>query len=527
MKENKVVLVIMDGVGITKESFGNAVMNAKTPNLDLLMEAYPHTLIKAHGKAVGLPSDEDMGNSEVGHNALGCGQIYSQGAKLVNEAMRSKAIFEGDTWKKLVENGKNHTMHFIGLLSDGNVHSHIQHLFVLMEQAKKDGIKNVRVHILLDGRDVEETSALTYVSMLENKIKELNDKNFTAMIASGGGRMTITMDRYEANWKMVEKGWQAHVLGIGRKFATATEAIETYRNESHVIDQDLDSFVIEKDGKPVGTIEDNDSVIFFNFRGDRALEISRCFDEKEEFNKFDRIRTPKVMYAGMLQYDADLKIPKNYLTEPPKINHTLTEELCKYSIREYAISETQKFGHVTYFWNGNRTEKFNEKLETYEEIDSDIISFDQKPKMKAYEITDKLVDAIVSNQYDFLRVNFPNGDMVGHTGNYEATIEGIEAVDENLGRIMKAVDESGSILLVMADHGNAEEMYQLKDKTKKVAKTSHTLNPVPFILYGKGIKNYRIKEGKFGLANIASTVATLFDITPNPNWLESIVEKTK
>ena len=285
--------------------------------------------------------------------------------------------------------------------------------------------------------------------------------------------------------------------------------------------------MVDKDGKPVGTIEDHDSVIFFNFRGDRALEISRCFDEKEEFDKFDRKRVPDVMYAGMLQYDADLKIPHNYLTEPPKIKYTLTEELCKYNIREYAISETQKFGHVTYFWNGNRTEKFDENLETYEEIDSDVISFDKKPKMKAYEITDKLVDAILSDKYDFLRTNFPNGDMVGHTGNYEATIEGIEAVDENLGRIMKAVDEANATLLVMADHGNAEEMYQLKDKTKKIAKTSHTLNPVPFILYGKDSDKYEMKDSSFGLANVASTVATLFDIKPNENWLESIIEDKK
>lgn len=527
MKNKKVVLVVMDGVGITEESFGNAVMNAKTPNLDLLMNKYPHTLIKAHGKAVGLPSDDDMGNSEVGHNALGCGQIYSQGAQLVNEAIEEKTLFIGETWKKLVENCQKHTMHFIGLLSDGNVHSHIKHLFILMEQAKKEGVQNVRIHILLDGRDVEETSALHYVSMLEDKINELNDDNFTAMIASGGGRMTITMDRYESNWKMVEKGWQAHVLGIGREFKTAFEAIETYRKEDNVIDQDLDSFVIAKDGTPVGTIEDGDSVIFFNFRGDRALEISRCFDEKEEFNKFERVKVPKVMYAGMLQYDADLKIPKYYLTEPPKIKHTLTEELCKYEIREYAISETQKFGHVTYFWNGNRTEKINEKLETYEEIDSDVISFDQKPEMKAYEITDKFIDAISSDQYDFLRINFPNGDMVGHTGNYEATIKAIEAVDENLGRIMKIVDENKATLLVMADHGNAEEMYQLKDKTKKEAKTSHTLNSVPFILYGKGIENYQIKSGDFGLANVAATITTLFDIKPNSNWLESIIEKVK
>ena len=525
MKKKEVVLVVMDGVGISKESFGNAVMNANTPNLDMLLNNYPNRLIHAHGTYVGLSSNFDMGNSEVGHNALGCGQIYSQGAKLVQESINSKEIYNTKTWKELVNNCKDNKLHLIGLLSDGNVHSNINHLFSLMEQSKIEGIKEVRIHILLDGRDVEETSALKYVDMLEEEIQKLNDEKFTAMIASGGGRMTITMDRYEANWSMVEKGWKAHVLGVGRKFTSAKEAITTYRKENDVIDQYLGEFVIvDENNNPVGTIEDGDSVVFFNFRGDRAIELSKAFDE-ENFDKFNRIRVPKVFYAGMLQYDADLKIPKKYLTEPPKITNTLTEELIKYGIREYAISETQKFGHVTYFWNGNRTEKFSNDLETYQEIPSDIISFDKKPEMKSYEITDKLIEAIKSKEYDFLRVNFPNGDMVGHTGNYGQTIKAIEAVDNNLGRIMKAVDKVNATLIVIADHGNAEEMYQLKDKSKKQAKTSHTTNPVPFIVYGKDIDDIKIKDGDFGLANIASTITTLFDIEKNPIWLDSIIEK--
>lgn len=528
MAEKKVVLVIMDGIGITDEEFGNAVKGANTPNLDYLMNNYPNTLINAHGPYVGLPSDEDMGNSEVGHNAIGCGQIYSQGAKLVNESIESRKIFESKTWNELIDFCKSRgTLHFIGLLSDGNVHSHINHLFKLLEQAKIDGVKNVRIHILLDGRDVPEVSALDYVSMLEEKIANLNDNNFNCMIASGGGRMTVTMDRYEANWRVVEKGWNAHVLGNGRKFKSAAQAITTYRKEENVVDQYLDSFVIVDDNNnPVGTINDNDSVVLFNFRGDRSLEISKAFDE-ENFDKFDRVRFPKVYYAGMLQYDADLKIPQKYLTEPPKIENTLTEELNKYNIREYAISETQKFGHVTYFFNGNRLGKFDENLETYVEIPSDICEFDQKPLMKSYEITDKLIDAIKSSKYDFLRTNFPNGDMVGHTGNYDAAIKAIEAVDFNLGRIMKAVNETNSILIVMADHGNAEEMYQLKDKEKKDAKTSHTTNKVPFIIYGKDMSNIKIKNGNFGLANVASTVTDLFNIPKNSNWEESIIEITK
>lgn len=526
MVDKKVVLVVMDGVGITEESFGNAVLNANTKNLDYLLANYPHTLIHAHGTYVGLPSDDDMGNSEVGHNALGCGQIYAQGAKLVDQSIHSSEIFESTTWKELISYCKERgVLHFIGLLSDGNVHSHIRHIFALLDRSKQEGIKEARLHILLDGRDVAETSALEYVDALEEKLNELNDDTFSAKIASGGGRMNITMDRYEANWPMVEKGWNTHVLGIGRGFQNATDAITTYREETPgIIDQDLDPFVIvDTDNQPVGTINDNDSVVLFNFRGDRALEISRCFDE-DNFDKFDRKRRPNVYYAGMLQYDADLKIPNKYLTEPPKIEYTLTEELNKYQIREYAISETQKFGHVTYFWNGNRLEKFDEELETFVEIPSDISGFDERPEMKAYEITDRLIDVIASDKFDFLRVNFPNGDMVGHTGNYEATVKAIEAVDENLGRIMEAVDKVGATLLVMADHGNAEEMYQLKNREKKTAKTSHTLNPVPFIVYGKDISNIKIKEGDFGLANVASTITDLFGIEKNPHWEESIIE---
>lgn len=256
-----------------------------------------------------------MGNSEVGHNALGCGQIYSQGAKLVNESIESGDMFTTETWKELVDKCKDHgTMHFLGLLSDGNVHSHIDHLKALIARAKEDGVKEVRLHVLLDGRDVPETSALIYVDEIENYMAGLNDDGFHACIASGGGRMKITMDRYEANWAMVEEGWHTHVLGEGRQFASAKEAIETYRAESGVVDQDLPAFVIAEEGKPVGTIEDGDSVILFNFRGDRAQEISLAFDGDEHFDKFDRVRVPDVMYAGMLQYDADLNIPHNFLT---------------------------------------------------------------------------------------------------------------------------------------------------------------------------------------------------------------------
>ena len=525
MEKRPVILVVMDGVGVTEKDDGNAVMHAYKPNLDSLKKTSLYTTIKAHGVAVGLPSDEDMGNSEVGHNAIGSGQIYSQGAKLVNESIKEGSIYETNTWQDLIANVKDGgTLHFIGLLSDGNVHSHIDHLKSMVNKAKEVGVKRVRVHALLDGRDVPETSALVYIEDLENTLKELNDANFDARIASGGGRMYITMDRYEANWDMVERGWKTHVLGEGRTFTSATEAIETYRNELHVSDQDLPEFVIVEDGRPAGTIEDGDSVIFFNFRGDRALEITKAF-ESEVFDKFDRIRYPRVKYAGMLQYDGDLKIPSLFLVEPPHIKNTLSELLVHHKMNQYAISETQKFGHVTYFWNGNRSEKFDETLETWEEVRSDVVPFEQRPWMKAAEITDKFIEAIKSKKYDFLRTNYPNGDMVGHTGNYEATLIGVETVDLCLGRIKEAVDEVNGLLIVTADHGNADEMYEKRkaDSDPIKPKTSHTLNVVPFIIYNGG--DIVVKEGTFGLANIAATVTQLLGVEAPAMWEESIIEE--
>ena len=523
MSRRPVVLVIMDGIGNSELVAGNAVKAAYMPTLDKLSKIGVQTEIKAHGLAVGLPSDDDMGNSEVGHNAIGSGQIYSQGAKLVNESIATGDIYKTDTWKQAVDISDESTLHFLGLLSDGNVHSNIAHLESLIENAKKAGVKKVRVHTLMDGRDVPETSGLIYIERLEAFMDGLNDENFNAKIASGGGRMYITMDRYNADWAMVERGWKTHVLGEGRYFDSASEAIETYRDELGVNDQDLHEFVIVEDGKPVGTIEDNDSVIFYNFRGDRALEITRAFTE-DEFGHFERVRTPDVFYAGMLQYDGDSHIPEHYLVQPPHINNTLTERLVEEGINEYAISETQKFGHVTYFWNGNKLNKFSEQLETWVEVKSDLVPFEQRPWMQAAQITDKLIDAIDSQEYDFLRVNYPNGDMVGHTGNLAATQIAVETVDLQLARILKAVDRNNAILLVTADHGNAEEMYEKRKATdtEDRPKTSHTTNLVPFFFYNQEVK---LKEGLFGLANIAATVADLLDVESNPIWEESMIEK--
>ncbi len=530
-----VLTIVMDGVGLAPATEGNAVYNAYTPTLDMIMKKYPCVKLKAHGTAVGLPSDDDMGNSEVGHNALGSGQVFAQGAKLVSQSIENGKMFASSTWQKIVSNVKDNgsTLHFIGLFSDGNVHSHIDHLKAMLAQAKTEGISKVRIHILIDGRDVGETSALEYIDPFEAYLDTLRDDNYDIKIASGGGRMVITMDRYEANWSMVEKGWKTHVLGEGRQFASAHEAVEAYRNEYKVIDQDLPPFVIAENGKAVGTINDGDSVIFYNFRGDRAIEISKAFDDKE-FNKFDRVRYPNVVYAGMLEYDGDLHIPSNYLVNPPEITNTMGEYLADNGVSQLAISETQKYGHVTYFWNGNKSGKFSDELETYIEIPSDVVPFEQRPWMKCAEITDKLIECLESGKYNSLRVNFPNGDMVGHTGNILATRCSMEALDLQLKRILDVVDKLEGVALITADHGNADEMYEVDKKGNPKAdkngnfkaKTSHTLNPVPFIIYDNYYQDkYTVKadNGEFGLSNVAATAVNFLGFEAPEMWDTSII----
>ncbi len=526
-------------MGLAPDTVSNAVKSAYTPNLDALMANYPTVALKAHGTAVGLPSDDDMGNSEVGHNALGAGQVFAQGAKLVSQSIESGKMFASATWQELVANVKaNHsTLHFLGLFSDGNVHSHIDHLKAMLIRAKEEGVASVRVHILLDGRDVGETSALDYILPFEDFLASLRDDSYDIRIASGGGRMQITMDRYEANWGMVEAGWKTHVLGEGRQFASAAEAVESYRSELHVIDQDLPAFVIAENGTPVGTVEDGDSVIFYNFRGDRSIEISCAFEAPVgDFAPFERVRVPSVVYAGMLEYDGDLHIPHKYLVSPPEITNTMGEYLADMNVPVLAISETQKYGHVTYFWNGNKSGKFDEALEDYIEIPSDVVPFEQRPWMKCAEITDRLIECLKSGKYKYLRVNFPNGDMVGHTGSLAATRCSMEALDLQLGRILPVLDSLGGVAIITADHGNADEMYEMdkksglpkagKDGSFK-SKTSHTLNPVPCIIYDNtDAKNaYTVKaSGSYGLSNVAATTVNLLGYKAPEMWDASIIE---
>lgn len=539
-RRGPLVLVIMDGVGYGEYKEGDAVADADMRHFRALESTCPATRLKAHGTAVGLPSDEDMGNSEVGHNAIGCGRVFAQGAKLVTASIATKAMFEGRVWHELVANVKAHdgTLHFMGLFSDGNVHSHIDHLKAMLRQAALEGVKKARIHVLLDGRDVGSQSALEYILPFEEFLKELNAQGVDYKIASGGGRQYITMDRYGADWNMVKRGWDCHVRGIGRSFHSAAEAVNAYRAENpQVIDQDVHEFVIIDEKGPVGKIVDGDSVVFFNFRGDRAMEITSAFEE-ENFAKFDRGQRPKVYYAGMMQYDGDLGVPKNFLVTPPAIDRTVGEYLAASGIKSLAISETQKYGHVTYFFNGNRTGKFSETLEDYVEVPSDRVPFEQRPWMKCAEITDKVIEAIESDKYRFIRLNFPNGDMVGHTGVYQAVICGMEGMDLQIGRLSAAIRKAGGIMILTADHGNSDDMYEHDKKTKAVimdkdgqpkAKTSHSLNPVPCVIYDPEYAGEYARSlvAGLGISSLAATCMELLGFMPPADYDPAVISLNK
>lgn len=528
-RKGPLLLIIMDGIGLGKKDESNAVNLANTLNLDRLMKTELYTQLKAHGTAVGLPSDKDMGNSEVGHNALGAGRVFEQGASLVNSALSGGKVFETELWGDMEKRSKDGgTLHFIGLLSDGNVHSHIDHLNIFIDKSVETGLKRVRVHTILDGRDVGERSALDYIVPTHNKLRKISENNnLDYAIASGGGRMNVTMDRYNADWNIVKRGWDAHVLGKGRKFKSPVDAIETYYSEDpEITDQYMDSFVIvDDDNNPVGQVKDGDSVIFFNFRGDRAIEISRAFSEKD-FKEFDRGPLPDVLYAGMMEYDGDTHIPPNYLVLPPDIERTVSEYLCAENVTSFAVSETQKFGHVTYFWNGNRSGYIDENLEKYIEIPSDRIEFDMAPKMKAVEIKDTVIRLLEKGVYRFGRLNFANGDMVGHTGVMSAAITAVETVDQCVGELTDAIRKLEGIAIITADHGNADVMFSIDKEGNKIIKTAHSLNPVPFIIFDPSFKGeYKMADLKEkGLSNVASTILNLLGYEKVTDYDPSLIE---
>ena len=525
------LLVIADGVGVASPGPSNAVTEADTPVLDQLYAGALYTELAAHGPAVGLPSDDDMGNSEVGHNALGAGRIFAQGAKLVNAAIATGAMFESPVWKESMAHARAGTLHLIGLHSDGNVHSHTAHLYAMLRRAAAEGVNSAAVHILHDGRDVAARSALQYIAATEAVLAEINAASPTHnfRIASGGGRMKITMDRYGADWPMVERGYQCHVHGVGRQFSSAADAVATMYAESATGDQYLAEFVVVgEDGAPIGRVTHGDAVVLFNFRGDRAIEISRAFEETD-FAVFDRTGpdtrpAPTVYFAGMLQYDGDALIPKQYLVEPPTIERTMSEYLCAEGVHSFAVSETQKFGHVTYFWNGNRSGYIDATLETYVEIPSDNVEFDTTPAMKVREITDAVIDLLRSGEFRFGRLNFPSGDMVGHTGNLHATIEALDIIDDCMRRLVAVVRELDGVLVFTADHGNADVMYTEANGVRS-PKTSHTLSPVPFAIYDPNYDGeyHMAPPAGAGLSNVAATLFNLLGYEAPADYRQSVI----
>ncbi|KAJ6811474.1 2,3-bisphosphoglycerate-independent phosphoglycerate mutase [Iris pallida] len=478
-----------------------------------------------------------MGNSEVGHNALGAGRIYAQGAKLVDLALASGKIYEGEGFNYIKESFGHGTLHLIGLLSDGGVHSRLDQLQLLLKGASDRGTKKIRVHILTDDRDVLDGSSVGFVETLENDLSQLQSKGVDAQIISGRGRMYVTMDRYENDWSVVKHGWDAQVLGgAPHKFHNDVEAVKELRKDPKANDQYLPPFVfVDESGKPVGPIVDGDAVVTFNFRADRIVMLAKAL-EYTDFEKFDRVRVPKIRYAGMLQYDGELKLPSHYLVSPPGIERTSGEYLVNNGVRTFACSETVKFGHVTFFWNGNRSGYFNPSMEEYVEVLSDSgFTFNVHPKMKALEIAEKARDAILSGKFDQVRVNLCNGDMVGHTGDIEATIVAYKAANEAVKMILDAIEKVDRIYVVTADHGNVEDMVKrnksgqpLLEKNRNIQiLTSHTLEPVPIAIGGPGLApgvRFRADVPSGGLANVATTVMNLQGFKAPSDYETTLIE---
>ncbi len=523
-----VVLVVMDGVGLSKNTKGNAVYQSHTEFLDKAVRNCETMALEASGEAVGIIAGQ-MGNSEVGHNALGAGQIIKQGISKVEDEFETGKIWESKTWQDLIANvkQKNSTLHFSGIFSDGGVHSSIDHLFRMLERAHEEGIKRVRVHLVLDGRDVPPQSAEKYIAMLEDYINSFNDDTIDYRIADGGGRMTFVADRYESDWSVVEKGWNAFVHGKADYYCgSALEAIsEIRKKDPEVQDQYFPSFVITENNQPVGIVKDGDSFVYFDFRADRALEIAQAFTY-EDFTPFNRgtenNRRLNVYFAGMTEYNSDTHVPEHRLIEPVEIHNTLHEFLGNHGVSQLAIAEAVKFGHITYYFDGNSYDKYDNEEQI--NIPSDTKPFDERPWMKAVEITDTLLDKIAN--YKFVRVNFAGGDMVGHSGNLEATITAMEAIDIQLARIAKKVDELGGMMIITADHGNAEELVDAEGETK----TSHTTNLVPCIFYDNTENRGKYELNRMhdaGLTNIAATIANLLGFSKSElpeSWRESLIK---
>ena len=489
MSKRPVVLAILDGYGISKETKGNAVYSAKKPNLDRLNTTYPTTVIHASGMDVGLP-DGQMGNSEVGHTNIGAGRIVYQELTRITKSISDGDFFENEALVGACKNcaDKNSSLHIMGLLSDGGVHSHIEHLFAIVELAKKQGLKKVYVHCFLDGRDVSPTSGVDFAAQLENKLSEIG----VGKIATLSGRY-YAMDR-DNRWERVTKAYDALVYGKGETADNAVDAIKaSYAND--VTDEFVVPTVILENGKPTATIGEGDSIVFYNFRPDRAREITRTLVDPD-FDGFER-KYFETYFVTMTQYDA--KMPNVHVAfKPQKLVNTIGEYVSSKGLKQLRIAETEKYAHVTFFFNGG-VEKVYDGEDRILVASPKVATYDMQPEMSAYEVTDKLLEALDTDKYDMVILNFANCDMVGHTGIMEAAIKAVETVDECIGKVADKVISMGGAIFITADHGNAEQMIDPSDGS---VFTAHTTNVVPLI--AAGIGDVKLNEGR--LADLAPTM---------------------
>lgn len=484
--------MILDGYGLRESKEGNAIASARTPNIDKLFSCYPHSKLDASGISVGLPEGQ-MGNSEVGHLNIGAGRIVYQDLTRITKSIREGDFFENKTLLNAMKNVRRHdsSLHLIGLLSDGGVHSHIDHLYALLELAKKQGIKKVYVHAFLDGRDVPPKSALSYITDAEKKMKELGGE-----FATISGRY-YAMDR-DKRWERVEKVYDAMTSGEGITAGTASEAVENAYAGGETDEFVVPAIIIKK-GKPIALVSDNDSVIFFNFRSDRAREITRAFVDPG-FRDFKRKLYQRTHFVCLTQYDETFNVPVAF--PPESLRNILADVLSRHRLKQLRIAETEKYAHVTFFLNGGRETPV--KGEDRILIPSPkVATYDLQPEMSAFLVTDEVVKAIPSGEYDVIILNYANLDMVGHTGFFDAAVKAVEAIDECIGRVFSAVKTAGGLLIITADHGNAEQML---DETGGIH-TAHTSDPVPFLFCENGVK---LKDGI--LADISPTLLDILGI---------------
>ena len=510
MSKKPVVLAILDGYGESQYKDGNAIYTAKTPRMDEFMAKYPKSIIHASGLDVGLP-DGQMGNSEVGHTNIGAGRIVYQELTRITKSINDGDFFENETLNAACDNCKknNSALHLMGLLSDGGVHSHFDHLIGLIRMAKKNGLDKVYVHCFMDGRDVSPTSGIDFVKKLVENLRDIE----CGKIASLMGRY-YAMDR-DNRWERVSMAYDAMVNGKGNECESAVVAMENSYNDDKT-DEFVVPTVIVKDGCPVGKISENDSVVFFNFRPDRAREITRTIVDKD-FDGFERKYFP-TYFVCMTQYDASMP-NVDVAFKPQKLQNTLGEYLSSKGLKQLRIAETEKYAHVTFFFNGG-VEKVYEGEDRILVNSPKVATYDLQPEMSAFEVTDKLLDALDSDKYDVVILNFANCDMVGHTGIMEAAVTAVEAVDTCIGKVADKVMEKGGVILITADHGNAEQMIDPEDKS---VFTAHTTNVVPLIAMGLD-DGVEVENGR--LADLAPTMLDIMGLEiPSEMTGKSLIKK--